>query len=128
MASEVFNELLPLVPVLGRRDVLLVPEGVESARIRGKLFGHEAELDEGADVVLEQAVVNLIDVGKVVNGLTVFVLVVEAGLVVEDGVKADVFEAGDAAGFAKVVAVAFTKRDDAAFGAEHFLPKVGEGV
>src|SRR6266481_1529495 len=88
MTCEVFDELLPLVPVLGRRDILLVPESVKGAGIRGELLGHEAELDERADVVLEEAVVNLVDVGEVVNGMAIFVLVVEADFVVEDGVEA----------------------------------------
>jgi hypothetical protein len=41
---------------------------VQGGGVGGHLLRHEAELDEGADVVLEQAVVDLIDVGEVVRG------------------------------------------------------------
>ena len=45
-------------------------------------------------MILEQAVVDLVDVGKIVNGLTACVFVVHADFVVEDRVKANVFEIG----------------------------------
>ncbi len=128
MAGEILDELLPLVPVFGRRDVLFVPERMKSVGIRSELFGHEAELDERADVILEQAVVDLVDVGVVVHGMAVFVFVIEAGFVVENRVKANVLEAGDAPGFAEIVAVAFAEGKDGATGAEHFFPEVGEGM
>ena len=39
----------------------------EGSGLRGQLLGHEAQLDEGADSVFQQAVVDLIDVGEVVD-------------------------------------------------------------
>src|SRR6266478_603634 len=126
MPRKVLNELLPFVPVFRRRNVLFVPEGMERIRIGSELFGHEAELDEWADVILEQAVVDLIDIGEVVDGLAFPVLIVQANLVMEDGMEADVFKAGDAFGFAEVVAVAFAQRQDSAAGAKHFFPEVRE--
>ena len=79
-------------------------------------------------MILEQTVVDLIDVREVVDGLAIFVLVVEAGFIVKDGVEADVFEACDPPGFAKVVAVALAQGDDPAFRAEHFFPEMREGM
>ena len=63
-------------------------------RVGGQLFRHEAQLDEGPDAVCEQAVVDLIDVGEVVNRIALRVFVVDADLVVKDGVEADVLEVG----------------------------------
>src|SRR5712692_9922981 len=126
MPRKVLNELLPFVPVFRRRNVLFVPEGMERVRIGGKLFGHEAELDEWADVILEQAVVNLIYIRKVVNGLAIVVLIVQANFVMEDGVETNVFECGDAFRFAEVVAVAFAESDDAALRTKHSFPEMRE--
>src|SRR5260370_2578789 len=99
MAREILNELLPLVPVLRRRNVLFVPEGMQRVRIGGKLFGREAELDEWADVILEQAVVDLIDIGEVVYRLAVFVLVVKAGFARQNGVEPNAFQTRNPLGF-----------------------------
>src|SRR5258708_30305080 len=128
MTREILGELFPPSPVLRRRNVLFVPEGVERVRIRGKLFRGEAELDKWADVILKQAVVDLIHVGKVVDRLAVVVLVVEAGFVVEDSVETDIFEAGNAFCLTEGVAIAFAEAQDGAARTEHFLPEVGGGV
>ena len=77
-------------------------------------------------MILEQAVVDLVDVGEVIDRLARSVFVVEANFVVEDGVEADVLESGDAPGFAEVGAVAFAQAEDGASGAEHFFPEVGK--
>ena len=53
MTREILNKLFPLVPILRRRDVLFVPERMEGVWIGSKFFGSEAELDEGADMILE---------------------------------------------------------------------------
>ena len=63
--------------------------------IEGELFRHEADLDDGLDAVLQQAVVDLVDVGEVIDGVAVLVFVVDADFVVKDGVKTDVLEIGD---------------------------------
>ena len=94
MLGEGGHERVPLFEGLGWGDVLLVPEGVEGVGVKGELLGHEADLDDGADAVFEQAVVDLVDVGEVVDGVAVLVLVVDADLVVEDGVEANVLEVG----------------------------------
>src|SRR5260370_8412394 len=52
MACEILYELFPFVPVFRRRNILLVPEGMKDAGVGGQLFGHEAELDEGTNVIL----------------------------------------------------------------------------
>ena len=49
----------------------------------------------GRTPFFKQAVVDLIDVGEVVDGVAVLVFVVDADLVVQDGVEADVSEVRD---------------------------------
>ncbi len=119
------DEAVPLRVVLGRRDDLLVPEGVV-VEARGKFLGHEADLDEGANAVGEQAVVDLVDVGEVVDGIALRVFVVDADVVVHDGVEADVLEVGDLLHSLHVVAIALAHGEDGAAGAEHLLPEVWE--
>ena len=109
---------------------------------RGWVGGHrlrrEAEFDEGADVLGEEAIVDLVDVGEVVDGsvvgglrLEAWVLglaagVVEADLIVKDGVEADGLEVGRLLYGAEIVAVALTEGEDRAAGAEGLLPEVRE--
>src|SRR5436305_8386126 len=126
MAREYFDQLVPCLPVFWWRDVLLVPERVKSAGVRCELLGHEAELDEGADFVLEEPVVNLVDVREIVEGLARGVLIVKTNFIVKNGVETDVFEIGDAFGLEEVVAIIVAKREDRTTGAEHFFPEMGE--
>jgi hypothetical protein len=48
------------------------------------------DLDEGPHAVLQQAVVDLIDVGQIVEGVALLVFVVDAHFIMQDVVKADV--------------------------------------
>ena len=48
----------------------------------------------GRTPFFEQTIVNLIHIGKVVEGLPVGIFVVDADLVIEDRVEADVLETG----------------------------------
>ena len=93
----------------------------------GQLPGREAQLHEGADTVLEEPVVDLIDVGKVVNGLAVRVFVVHSDFIVKDGVESDVFEAGRLLDVAKITPIALAERQDRATRSKHPLPKCGNG-
>ena len=94
----------------------------------GYLFGHEAQLDEGAHAGLQQTIVNLVHVGKIVDGFSGGVFVVNAYFVVEDCVEADVFEICGGFYFAQVIAIALAEGEDRAAGAEHLFPEVGEGL
>ena len=55
------------------------------------------------------------------------VFVVDAYLIVKDGVEANVAEVRYFLHCAEVVAIAFAQGEDGAAGAEHLLPEVGEG-
>ena len=53
---------------------------------------HEADFDHGAHSVRQQSVINLVNVRKVVNCRATLVFVIDADVVMKDGVKADVAE------------------------------------
>jgi hypothetical protein len=100
---------------------------MESVGIEGELLRHEADLNDGTNAVGEEVVIDLVDVGEVVDGVAVLVFVVDSELIVQDGVEANVFEVGDLFYGFEVVEIALTKHESAAAGAEHLLPEVGKG-
>src|SRR6202012_1397469 len=104
-----------------------VPEGMKRVGVEGQLLGHEADFDEGTDAVLQQAIVNLVDVSEVVDGVAVLVEVVDAHLVVKDCVEAHVLEVRDLPDGAHVIAIALAQRENGAAGAEHLIPEVRKG-
>ena len=124
VTRKVFDQLLPLVPLLGRSDILLVPKGMKRVGVGGKLLGHEAQLDERPNMVLQQAIVDLVHVRKVVDGLAIFVFVIKPDFVMENRVKSHVLKPRDALGFAQVVAVVFAKAQDGAPRTKHLFPKM----
>src|SRR2546426_10056060 len=128
MPPEIFDELPPLVPILRRRDVGLVPKRMRRRRIRGQFARHEAQFHKRADAIFEQPVVNLVNVRKIVNGIAGIVFAVKPYFVMENGVETDVFEAGDALHFAEIAAITLAQRDDGPFGTEHALPKMWKGM
>ena len=58
---------------------------------------------------MDQTVVNLIDVRKVINGSAVLVFIVNADLIIQDCMKANVLEAGDLLHVLQVPAIAFAQ-------------------
>ena len=89
-------------------------------------------------MVREQAIVDLIDVGEVVDGgvvgslrreagiLGLAIGIVEADLVLEDAVETDGLEVGGLLHGAQVFAIALAQREDGATGAEGLLPEMRE--
>ncbi len=87
----------------------------------------------------EEAVVDLIDIGEIVEGLVVGglgrltgvlrlgVRVVEADIVHEDAVETHSVEIRDSFYSVEVIAIALAQGEDGAAGAEDLLPEVGEG-
>ena len=127
MLRERFNQCSPAGVVLRRRDILFVPKRVQVIGGR-ELLGHEAQLDKRAHVVLKQAIVNLVNVRKVVNRMAGGVLVVQADFVVENRVETNVIEIGDGLHLAQIVTVTFAQREYGAARAEHLLPEMREGM
>ena len=126
VAGEGGDHRVPLGVVLRRRAVGVIPELLQLVRVGGQCRRHEAQLDEGLHAVLEQAVVDLVDVGEVVADRAVRVAVHHAHVVVEDAVEADVAEAGSLAHGVQVLAVIVAQRQRGAAGAEHGFPEVRE--
>jgi hypothetical protein len=107
--GEMRHQSIPGFETFRRRDIRLVPEGVEGVWIEGQLLWHEAYFDHRTDTVLQQAIIDLIDIREIVDGISVLVLVVNTDLVVQDGVEADVFEIGDLLDGDEVVPVAIAQ-------------------
>src|SRR5581483_4522294 len=84
--------------------------------------------DEGPHTIGEKAVIDLVDVREVVNRPTLSILVVNADFIVQDSVKAHVFEPCDPLHIAKVLPVAIAQAQGGTTGAEHRLPEMGEQV
>src|SRR5580700_8501193 len=127
MLCEVGDEISPFVPILGRRNDRPIPKRLHHLR-RGKFLGHEAEFHKRADAVLQQAVVNLVDIGKIIERLSLEILVVQAKFIVKDGMEAYVFKSSSVFDGAKVAAIAFAKRQTGATGTEHAFPIVRKSV
>src|SRR6185437_10927946 len=93
-------------------------------RLRCQFFRHEAHFDERPYAVREEPVINLIDIGKIVDRLSVCVLAVDPDVVIQDRVEAHVAELRYALHFTQVAAIAVAQAEDCAAGAEHLLPKM----
>ena len=105
---------------------MLVPEGVQGVGVGSELLGHEAHFHEGADLVFQEAIVDLIDVREVVDGISSGIFVVDSDFILKNRVETDEFEIGDAFGFAQIVAIAVAQGEDGAAGAKHFFPEMGK--
>jgi len=79
------------------------------AWLRGKLARHEAELHKRANVIFQQAIIDLIDVGKIIDCFSPGTLVVQADFIMEDGMKPDVGKPRCVLDFTQVVAIAFAQ-------------------
>ena len=89
VADQGRDEVTPFLEVLGRAGLPLPPEdGLFGIALHGG--GHEAKLHERADLHAEQEVEELIDVLPVVDRLAVRAFLVNAHVVVEEAVEADV--------------------------------------
>ena len=125
MLGELADQIVPLGIVFRRRDDGAIPEGLVDV-FGGELFGHEAQLDKRTHAIFQQAVVDLVDVREIVDGISGSVLVVDAEFVEENAVETDVLEIGDGFYGAEIVAIAFAHGEDGAARAEHLLPEVGK--
>ncbi len=123
---EVLYQVVPAFHALRRRNILLVPERMQRIRIEGQLLRHKADLDQRPHAILQQAIVNLVDVGEVIDRVAVLVLVINTDFVVKDRVEAHVFEIGDLLHGTQILAIAFPQREDGAARTEHLVPEMRE--
>src|SRR5271166_2422824 len=125
--GELRDHVVPLGVILRRGDVGAIPKCLD-VRTRSKLVRHETELDKRLDAICQKTVVNLVNVGKVVNRPTVFVFVVNADFVVEDRVEAHVLQAGDLLDFAQIAAPGIAQGENGAARTENLLPIMRKGM
>src|SRR3984957_8635771 len=69
-------------------------------------------------MILQDAIVNLVDVGKIVGGVTA------GDFVMEDGVEANVFEIGCGLYLAQVASIAVAQTENGAARSEHLFPEM----
>ena len=87
---------------------MLVPERMEILS-RRQFLGHETYFNNRTNTIGEKSVVNLTDVGEIVNRIALRVFVVDSHFIVQDGVKSDVLEVGRGFHRAQVIAVGFSE-------------------
>lgn len=91
MLRELMDQVAPAGVILWRIDIVVVPKWMRAIR-RCELLGHKAQFDKRPDAILEEDVVDLVDVGKIVNGSAQGIFVIDADFIVKIRVEADVPE------------------------------------
>lgn len=74
-----------------------------------QFLGHKADLNNWAHAILQQAIVDLVDIGKVVAWYAVFVLVIYPKLIMKNAVKTDIVEVGNLLERSKILAIALAE-------------------
>src|SRR5579875_895582 len=97
-------------------------------QIRRQLARHKTKLDEWLYLLIEQSVVDLIDIREVINRPALLVFIVDAVLIVQNGVEAHVFEARVLARCLQVQPIAFAHAEIRPPRAKHLFPEVGKGM
>src|SRR5882672_10708185 len=77
-------------------------------------------------MVLQQAVVNLIDVGKIVDRMASGVLVVHTHVVVENSMEANILKSCGFPDGVQVASIALTQGENRSSGSEHLFPEMRE--
>src|SRR6266496_2919051 len=126
MTCKVFHQLPPSFPIPRRRNVGTVPERMRRI-LCSHCAGHETQLDEWANAIFEKAIINLVDIRPVVDGLAVRIDAVHAVLIMKDGVKSYVLDTGGLLNGTQVAAIGLTKGEIGAARTVHLFPEVGEG-
>src|ERR1019366_10273314 len=127
MGDKLRDQVVPFCPIFRGSHIWLVPKGVHDG-VGRKSIGHETQFHEWPDAVGQQTVIDLIDVREIEDRLTLFIFVVDAYLIMKDGMEPDIPEAGNAFDRLQVLAVTLTQGQNGAAGAEHLFPKVWESA
>src|SRR5258706_15591137 len=94
MAGKCRDQIVPAVPVLGRRDIWPVPKWLKPIGGR-QLIGHKTDFNKRPDPVRQQTIVNLIYIGEVVDWPPLVILAINAHFIVKNGMEANVAEVRD---------------------------------
>src|SRR5579872_42920 len=79
-------------------------------------------------MIFQQPVIDLVDVGKIVDRLSGRILIVQSDFVVKNRVEADVLESRSLLDRAEIAAVTVAQRQDGSPRPEHLLPVMRKGV
>src|SRR5215831_10054760 len=93
---------------------------------RRQFLRHEADLDERPHPVVQQPVINLINVGKVVDQISLLVLVVYSNLIVQNVVESQVTETGNFFHFPQITAITLAQRKNGPPRTKRLFPEVWE--
>src|SRR2546426_285663 len=126
MLDKSCYELIPFVPILWRGDIRLVPKRVQDV-LRRQLSWHETQFDKRPNSIGQQAVVDLVHVGEVIDCVSFSVFSIYAHFVVENGMKPYVLEVSGLFNFTQIAPVTFAQAENGASRAKHLLPKMREG-
>ena len=121
------HQCAPLVVICRRRDDLLIPERMK-VEPRGHLLRRKTQLDKRLDPVLLESVVDVVDIRPVVHRLAVLIFVIHSHFVMEDRVKANIFEISSRSHLSQVSSIVFAQRKNGAPGAEHLFPIMRKGL
>src|SRR5215469_6969735 len=121
------DKLVPFVPTFWRRDIRFIPKRVQSL-LRGQLPRHEAQLNKWLHSVGQQAVVDLVYVGEVINWVPFRIFPIHSHFVVKDGMEADELEVSSLLYFPEVTPVTLAQAKEGASRTKHLFPKVREGL
>src|SRR5215472_2493919 len=128
MLSEVVNQVTPAVPIFRGRDNGFVPEGMENRRRRGQLAWHEAEFNEGPHSCLQQSIVDLINVRKVVSRIALGVFLVDSNTIVQDVMETHILELSDFFHCTRIAAIVVTQSQNGPTRTKNALPVVRKGM
>src|SRR5438309_317027 len=115
------HQTIPLLHAFRWRDIWLVPEWMQCVWIEGEFLRHKANFDDGSYAIFFEAVVDFIHIGEVVNRIAVFIFGVDAYLIVQNGMKANIAKIGHLLYGAQIITVTLSQRQNCAAGSEHLL-------
>src|SRR5580704_5727007 len=88
------DQAVPVIPIPGWRNIRFIPKCVQDV-LGCQLVRHEADLHKWAHTVRQQTIVDLVYIREVIYRVSLTVLIVEANLVMKNGVEPHVLEVGD---------------------------------
>ena len=95
--------------------------------IECELFWHKADFDDRANAIFQKPVVYLVYIREVVDGIAMFIFVVDAHLVVQDGVETNIAKIGHLLYCPQIASVAFSQGENCAARSKHLLPEMRKG-
>ena len=115
---------IPLRISFGPGNIGSIPESENILRVLRHFLRHEAQFDERTNTQIQKTIVNLIDVGEVIDSVTLGVDRIKTDLVVKYSMKTHILEIGRDFDQSDVPSVTVAQCQDRTAGAEHLLPEM----